>query len=64
MESSETQVERGVERRMTVRRVNPDRRFGERRSIDRTSAGRRVEFVPGRREQERRGLDRRVFSPA
>ena len=64
MESNETHVERGVERRMTARRVNPDRRFGERRSIDRTSAGRRVEFVPDRREQERRGLDRRVFSPA
>ncbi len=64
MESSETHVERGTDRRMTKRRVNPDRRFGERRSIDRTHAGRRVEFVPDRREQERRGLDRRVFSPA
>jgi|GEM_PF-6580255 hypothetical protein len=64
MKSSETHVERGVDRRMMERRVNPDRRFGERRSIDRTSAGRRVEFVPDRREQERRGLDRRVFSPA
>ena len=41
MKSSETHVERGVDRRMMERRVNPDRR-----------------------EQERRGLDRRVFSPA
>jgi hypothetical protein len=64
MESSETQVARGAERRMTDRRVNPERRFGERRSTDRSSAGRRVEFVPDRREQERRILDRRAFSPA
>jgi len=62
MESSETHVERGVDRRMMERRVNPDRRFGERRSADRANAGRRVEF--DRREQERRGLDRRIFSPA
>ena len=64
MESNETLVERGAERRTTVRRVIPDRRLGERRSIDRSSAGRRVEFVPDRREVERRGMDRRTFQPA
>jgi hypothetical protein len=64
MELSETQVVRGTERRTDIRRVNPDRRFGERRSIDRSSAGRRVDFVPDRREVERRLMDRRAFSPA
>jgi hypothetical protein len=64
MESSETHVERGTDRRMAERRVSPERRFADRRSIDRTNAGRRVEFGSGRRERERRGLDRRIFSPA
>jgi hypothetical protein len=63
MESRETQVARGVDRRLFERRVSLERRFGERRS-DRSSAGRRVEFVPDRREEERRSFDRRAFSPA
>jgi hypothetical protein len=64
MQSSETQVERGADRRMSVRRSNLERRFGERRSGDRSVAGRRIDFVPDRREQERRIFDRRAFSPA
>jgi hypothetical protein len=64
MESSETQVERGPDRRMSVRRSNLERRFGERRSGDRSVAGRRIDFVPDRREQARRIFDRRAFSPA
>jgi hypothetical protein len=62
MESSDAHVVRGVDRRMMERRVNPDRRFGERRAGDRASAGRRVDF--DRRQEERRLMDRRVFSPA
>jgi len=38
MKSSETHVERGVDRRMMERRVNPHRRVGERRAVDRTRA--------------------------
>jgi hypothetical protein len=64
MESSEVQVERGVDRRVSARRLTPERRFGERRSGDRSTAGRRVDFVPDRREQERRIFARRAFSPA
>jgi hypothetical protein len=61
---SENQVARGAERRSTIRRSNPERRFGERRSPERATVGRRVEFVPDRRGQERRATDRRAFQPA
>jgi hypothetical protein len=64
MDLSETQIERGADRRVSVRRLTSERRFGERRSGDRSTAGRRVDFVPDRREQERRIFDRRAFSPA
>jgi hypothetical protein len=56
---SESQVERGAERRAIDRRSNIERRFGERRSPDRATAGRRIQFVP-----DRRMLDRRGFQPA
>ncbi len=64
MVSNEIQVERGADRRVTVRRSNPERRFGERRSPDRATVGRRVAFVPDRRADERRTMDRRTFQPA
>ncbi len=64
MVSNEIRIERGVERRAGVRRSNPERRFGERRSPDRATVGRRVIYVPDRRTDERRIVDRRAFEPA
>lgn len=64
MVSSEIQVERDVERRAAVRRINSDRRLLERRSPERATVGRRNLFVPDRRLVERRVMDRRAFQPA
>ncbi|HSS94115.1 MAG TPA: hypothetical protein VLR46_09000 [Candidatus Dormibacteraeota bacterium] len=50
MESEETIAER----RTVARRSNPDRRFAERRMPERATAGRRVQFVPDRRSDDRR----------
>jgi hypothetical protein len=50
MESEETIAER---RRM-ARRSNTDRRFAERRMPERATVGRRVQFVPDRRSDDRR----------
>ena len=61
--SSEMQVERDAERRVAVRRENPDRRFGERRSPERAVVGRRIQFVPDRRSEWRRSMDRPAFQP-
>jgi hypothetical protein len=61
---TENVVSRGGERRTAVRRSNPDRRFAERRALDRATVGRRVLFVPDRRMQDRRVMDRRAFQPA
>jgi len=61
--SSEIQLESDAERRGIVRRSNPDRRFGERRSPERATVGRRNMFVPDRRIAPRRSLDR-AFEPA
>src|SRR5260370_34233160 len=62
--SNEIRLERGAERRATVRRSNPERRFAERRTPERATVGRRVIFVPDRRSDERRITDRRAFQQA
>src|SRR4029077_4394598 len=62
--SNETRVERGVERRATVGRATPERRFAERRAPERATVGRRVIFVPDRRSDERRITDRPGFEQA
>src|SRR6202171_6090576 len=54
-------IPRRAERRCDGRRSVVRRRFGERRSPLRESAGRRVLFPFDRRLAERRGLDRREF---
>ncbi len=58
MVSSEIEGAQDVERRVAVRRLIEDRRFGERRSPERATVGRRVLFVPDRRLDGRRALDR------
>ncbi|HEV3102628.1 MAG TPA: hypothetical protein VG426_09850 [Candidatus Dormibacteraeota bacterium] len=60
MESGENKVERGAERRAMVRRSSFERRIGERRRPDRSENGRRVMFIPDRRNAERRIIDRRA----
>jgi hypothetical protein len=50
MESEETIAER----RTVARRSTTDRRFAERRMPERATAGRRVQFVPDRRSDDRR----------
>ncbi|HEX9364314.1 MAG TPA: hypothetical protein VGA47_11075 [Candidatus Dormibacteraeota bacterium] len=55
---------RGPERRAgTDRRSAPERRFGERRSPERASAGRRILHPFDRRVAERRFLERRTRWP-
>ena len=60
MESGESRVERGGERRALARRTGAERRIGERRRPDRSENGRRVMFIPDRRNVERRIMDRRA----
>jgi len=59
----EIQGAQDAERRMAVRRLIEERRFGERRSPERATVGRRVLFVPDRRLDGRRAVDR-AFQPA
>jgi len=61
--SSEIRIATDAERRAVVRRSNPDRRFAERRMLERATVGRRTLFVPDRRMVERRAMDR-AFQPA
>jgi hypothetical protein len=56
MQMDESSMPVEGERRVAIRRLNNERRFGERRAAERASAGRRVDFVPDRRTIERRSL--------
>ena len=56
MQMDESSMPVEGERRVAIRRLNTERRFGERRAPERASAGRRVDFVPDRRTIERRSL--------
>lgn len=55
-ETAETSTPVERDRRMTIRRSSAERRFGERRGLQRATAGRRIDFVPDRRTVERRSL--------
>jgi hypothetical protein len=59
----ETLAEHGIERRISQRRGNFERRFAERRCLERAQLGRRVLFVTERRVLGRRASDRRELAP-